>query len=346
MSTYRSNTENKESDFANTVYNYDWSSTLFGPMELWDTSLKNAVTLSLHSVFPINICVYPNWIYLYNKAWQPILKTKHPSALGKPVKEVWPEIYEIIDEQLEKVRTTGKGIFYSDCLFELQRDGYTEEAYFNYTYSPIFKSDGSSVCAVFVMAQENTQKVLNNRRLKIVGEFGRRITEVESLENASHIITEVLSDHNADIPYALIYFVEHKLNTASESLIARLIATTFDCDGEKGWLFPNYLPETPAIIDLTKDVNKSYNTYPEVNRETILSSFIKCDSWPLHLLIEEGGHIMVLLKDGSQAVLLLTKIPLDEGRVLSAILICGINRRRKLDEKYMEFLKVCQNSYD
>ncbi|RIB16859.1 hypothetical protein C2G38_2188831 [Gigaspora rosea] len=196
------------------------------------------------------------------------------------------------------------------------------------------------------MAQENTQKVLNNRRLKIVGEFGRRITEVESLENAGHIITEVLSDYNADIPYALIYFVEHKLNTASESLIARLIATTFDYDGEKGRLFPDYLPETPEIIDLNKDikdVNKSYNTYPELNREAITSSFLKCDSWPLHLLIEEGGHIVVLLKDGSQAVLLLTKIPLDEGRVLSTILICGINRRRKLDEMYMEFLKLIVN---
>lgn len=162
------------------------------------------------------------------------------------------------------------------------------------------------------------------------------LEEAESLENACHIITKVLREYNADIPYAIIYFVEHKLNTAFESLIARLIATTFDYDNEKGWLFPDYLPETPEIIDLDKD------TYPELNREDETYLFLEYDSWPLHLLLKEGGHIKVLLKDGSQAVLLLTKISLGEGHFLSAIIICGINRRRKLDEKYMEFLKVCK----
>ncbi|KAF0532045.1 protein-histidine kinase [Gigaspora margarita] len=208
--------------------------------------------------------------------------------------------------------------------------------------NPVFKSDGD-VCAVYAALQETTHKVLNSRRLKILGELGRRISEVESLENGCHIITKVLSDNIADIPYALIYFVEHKLNTTSESLIARLIATTFDYDDEQGWLFPDYLPETPKIIDLAKDVDKSYNTYHELNQDTTSYSFLECDFWPLHLLIKESDHVKVRLKDGSQAVLLSTKISLCDGRVLSVILICGINRRRKLDEKYMEFLKLIVN---
>ncbi|RIB20586.1 hypothetical protein C2G38_2178990 [Gigaspora rosea] len=341
MSTYSSsNIANGESDFASTVFNHDWSSTSLGPMELWDTSLKNAVNFCLQSLFPTCLSIAPDWISLYNKAWQPLLKTRHPYALGKTAKENWPEIYEIVVSQLESVRTTGKGIFKNDAFFELQRDGYTEEAYFNYTFSPIFKSDGS-VCAVLIMSQETTHKVLNTRRLKTLGELSRRISEAESLENACHTITKVLSDNNADISYALIYFVDHKSNT--ESSFARLIATTFDHDDEKGWLFPDYLPETSEIIDLTKDVNKSYNTYSELNREAATYLFLECSSWPIHLLVKQDNHIKVLLKDKSQAVLLLTKISLGEGHVLSAILICGVNRRRKLDEKYMEFLKLIVN---
>ncbi|KAF0427531.1 protein-histidine kinase [Gigaspora margarita] len=201
---------------------------------------------------------------------------------------------------MHSVGTTGKGMLKNDAFFELPRDGYTEEVYFSYSYNPIFKSDGS-VCAVFVLAQETTHKVLNTRRLKTLDQLNHQISEADSLENACHIITKVLSVNNADIPYAIIYFVEHKSNIV-ESLIARLMATTFDYDNEKGWIFPDFLPETPKIIDLANDA------YPELNRENETYLFLEYDSWPLHLLLKEGDHIKVRLKDGSHAVLLLTKV--------------------------------------
>ncbi|KAF0507774.1 PAS domain S-box protein [Gigaspora margarita] len=268
-------------------------------------------------------------------AWKQLLKRKHSHVIGKPSKEIFPEAYEIFVSGYERynpqfqpiphypqnpfqnkihllylnlifqldicsVRITGKGTFKTDQLLELQRDGYTEETYFSYAYNPIFKSDGS-VCAIFILAQETTQNVLNIRRLKTLDELSRRISEVESLENACHVITKVLNDNNADIPYALIYFIEHKLNTAFGSLIARLIATTFDYDNEKGWVFPDYIPETPEIIDLVKDNNKCYNTYPELDHGGATCSFLECGSWPMQYLKKEGDHIKVLLKDGSLA---------------------------------------------
>ncbi|KAF0559598.1 protein-histidine kinase [Gigaspora margarita] len=336
-----SSPKNDKKTFINTVYNYDWSSTSLGPMDSWDPAFKNAVTLCLQTAFPAVIYAGRGWVQIYNEAYESVLMTKQ-YAIGKPFKEVWPEIYEQSAALFESVTTTGKGLFREDELYLLERDGYIEEAYFNYTCSPIFISDGSA-CGTFCLVQETTPKVLNARRLKILGEFGRRIPEVESLENACHIITKILGDNNTDIPYAMIYLVNHKLNTTSESLIARLITTTFDYDNESGWLFPDNLPEIPEIIDLTKDIDKNYNTLMELKREAATYSFLKCDSWPINLLIKDGDHIKVLLDDGSQAVLLLTKISLCEDHVLSAILICGINPRRTLDEKYMEFLKLITN---
>ncbi|RIB28148.1 hypothetical protein C2G38_1585562 [Gigaspora rosea] len=104
MSTYNDNIEEDESDFVSNVYNYDWSSTSLGPMELWDTSLKNAVNLCLQSAFPTVISIAPDWIALYNKAWRPLIKSKHPYALGKPEKEIWPDIYEIFVSTYERIR--------------------------------------------------------------------------------------------------------------------------------------------------------------------------------------------------------------------------------------------------
>ncbi|KAF0423602.1 protein-histidine kinase [Gigaspora margarita] len=332
------NIENEEQAYAKMVYNYDWSSTVLGPIDSWDPALKNALNLCLHTVFPAFLCIYPDWISIYNPAWKPIFKSKlsYQKALGKSVRENWPEICDILNSQFESVRISGKGLFFNEFCYTLERDGYAEDVFFDHTFSPVIRSDGS-VCAIFGLGRETTQNVLSARRLKILNEFGRRISEVTSLENACQIITKVLSDNNADIPYALIYLVNHKSDSGS---IARLIATTFDYNDKTGKKFPDYLPETLEMIDLAKDVNKTYDTYIELKRHDATYSFLKCDSWPISLLLKEGGHIKVLLKDDSQAVLLLTKISLCEGQVLSAILICGINQRCALDEQYMEFLKL------
>ncbi|CAG8634984.1 9014_t:CDS:2, partial [Scutellospora calospora] len=97
---------------------------------------------------------------------------------------------------------------------------------------------------------------------------------------------------------------------------------------------------THEIIDLSNNFdNEKYETYIEKKWATSTYTFLKCKSWPIHLVIKENKNVKVLLKDSSQAILLPTNISFGE-RAMSAILIFGINPRRKLDDKYMEFLKL------
>ncbi|RIB14649.1 hypothetical protein C2G38_2194440 [Gigaspora rosea] len=70
-------------------------------------------------------------------------KSSIETALGKSSKETWAEIYDIIDPLFEGVRTTKKGLFRNDDYYELYRDGNTEEAYFDYTYGPVYKPNGT-----------------------------------------------------------------------------------------------------------------------------------------------------------------------------------------------------------
>ncbi|CAG8437594.1 11679_t:CDS:10 [Scutellospora calospora] len=327
--------DDSKNDVSNIIYNYDWSKTSLGPIESWEPAVKNALNLCLQSAIPMSLYLGPDWLYLYNNASIPIIKIKHPHAMGKPDR--------MFDSIFENIRRTGKGLIKNDQLIESLRDGYLEDVYINCSFSPIFKPDGT-ICGILKIYQEITQNVLNTRRLKTIDEFGRRISEIKSLENACNIMMNVLSDNNKDIPYALIYFIEHKLNTGSKSQIARLIATTFDEVGKEGRLFPDCFPETPEIIDLTtKDANQNYDTYIELKRGTATYSFLKCDSWPISLVIKEGKNIKVFLKDEPQAVLLLTKVPLSGGQILPVILICGLNQRHAPDENYMEFLQLVTN---
>ncbi|KAF0511692.1 protein-histidine kinase [Gigaspora margarita] len=323
-------TENEESTI---IYNYDWSTTSLGPIDSWEPIIKNALDLCLQSAYPICLYLGPDLITIFNK------------EIGKSINKIlhFPD-HQL--SQLKTVMTTGKGVFQEEQYFELPRGGYKEEKYFDYSYSPIFKSDGS-VQGIFNLTQEVTQKVLSARRFKTLSEFGRWTSEIKSLDSACNIITKVLRDNNADIPYALIYFIKHKLNVGSESLIARLTDTTFDEDNKKERHFPDYFPETLEIIELSKEVDKNHETYIELKREKTTHSFLKCESWPIHLLIKKGLHVKVILKDDSQAVLLLTKIPLGGDQTLSAVLICENFRKhydlsvsRKSDEYIFATWKV------
>ncbi|RIB18109.1 hypothetical protein C2G38_2245974 [Gigaspora rosea] len=244
-----------------------------------------------------NLCLkseLPISIYIDPSKWIML----YNKALGKQFKEVWPERYDTyISLDFNKIVTTGKGLCYKD----LSKIG---------------------------QPQETTQNVLNTRRLKLLGEFGHFSSNIVSLESACHIITKVLKN-SEDIPYTLIYFVKHKLNTSSESLIAHLMATTFDKSHE--------------TIDLDKDANKSYDTYIELKRSTATYSFLKCNSWPIYLAFKEGRNLKVLLDDESQAVLFPIKISLNKDHVLSVVLIYGIRRFCALDDRYMEFFNLVTN---
>ncbi|RIB05860.1 hypothetical protein C2G38_2253571 [Gigaspora rosea] len=338
-STYNGNyTESEESTI---VYNYDWSKTSLGSMDTWDPIIKNAVNLCLQSVFPIGLFLGPEWIVIYNKAFRPLIIEKNSFVIGKSIKGS-VSVSDYLISLFENVRTTGKGIFQNDQFFELQCDGYKTEMYYSYTFSPILKSDGTFF-GIICLAQNTAQRVVNARRLKTISEFGHWTSEIDSLESACNIMKKILKDNNVDIPYALVYFIEHKLNISSEYLTAHLKATTFDEDGKKERHFPDYFPETHEIIDLSQDIDKNYGTYVELKRESSTYSFLTCKSWPIHLLMKEGGQVKVLLKDESQAVLLLTKIPFSDGRALSVIFIYGINRLCVLDEEYMKFLHLVTN---
>ncbi|CAG8493062.1 15810_t:CDS:2 [Dentiscutata heterogama] len=158
-------TKNEESAI---IYNFDWSMTSLGPIDSWEPMIKNALNLCLQSTFPICLYLGPDYITIYNKAFQRQILLKDKYDIGKSAKE---DLTDYFISQLETVKTKGEGFFVKEHYIERTRNGYKEEAYFNYTFSPIFKSDGSVYC-IFNLVQDVTQKVLSTRRFKTISEFG------------------------------------------------------------------------------------------------------------------------------------------------------------------------------
>ncbi|CAG8754729.1 6617_t:CDS:2, partial [Dentiscutata heterogama] len=96
-----SNVGDEKSSFIDMVYNYDWSSTPLGSMDSWEPQFISLLNLCLKSEFPTTICLGPEWTMIYNEASIPILKSKHPSALGKPTLKVWYETSNDLKSILE-----------------------------------------------------------------------------------------------------------------------------------------------------------------------------------------------------------------------------------------------------
>src|SRR5262249_46037218 len=71
---------------------FAWARTKLGPVEMWPQSLRTAVSIMLESSFGMVVAWGPEFIFLYNDRYRPVLgATKHPAALGRPSKEIFPE---------------------------------------------------------------------------------------------------------------------------------------------------------------------------------------------------------------------------------------------------------------
>jgi hypothetical protein len=70
------------------VRSKDWSATPIGPVDRWSAALKMTVNFLLANRFSLLLWWGPEYVSIYNDAYRPILGTKHPVALGQPVKDV------------------------------------------------------------------------------------------------------------------------------------------------------------------------------------------------------------------------------------------------------------------
>ncbi len=151
----------------------DWTVTPLGPLESWSQSLRAAVSIMLNSRYPIALYWGPELALLYNDAWSPIPGGKHPWALGRPGREVWPEIWDTIGPLYSRVLSTGEGVWQEDELLAMFRHGYVEECYFNFTFSPVRGEDGQ-IDGIFNAVLETTDRVLSERRLRTLSRMGER----------------------------------------------------------------------------------------------------------------------------------------------------------------------------
>jgi len=185
----------------------DWSATPLGPVERWPLTLRSALSVCLDSPLPMMIWWGPELVALYNDAYRPMLGSRqHPEALGRPGRECWLDVWNVIGPMLEGVLWGGKATFSDDLLLPLDRHGYREECYLTLSFSPI-RDEAGRVHGVFTTAAETTRRVLGERRLRTLRDLALRAAEARTTEQACESAVRTLAANPGDIPFALLYLL-------------------------------------------------------------------------------------------------------------------------------------------
>ncbi len=158
---------------------FDWSSSSIGFPTTWPQPLRTAVRFLLNTGHPMYIWWGRQGACLYNDANRASIgPERHPGSLGRPVREVWAEIWHIIGPQVEQVMAGGPPTWHENQLVPITRHGRREDVYWTYSYGPIDDPHApGGIGGVLVVCTETTATVKAERERAAQAERQQRLFE-------------------------------------------------------------------------------------------------------------------------------------------------------------------------
>jgi hypothetical protein len=195
-----------------TLRQADWSTNALGAVGDWPASLKAIVRAMLSTRQATCLFWGPELINLYNDGFIPLLGEKHPRAMGQRAEDCWSDAWPVVGGLLADVVAHGKAVLFEEMLVPIVRGGRLEDAWWNYSYSPVFDDDGA-IAGVLVVATETTAEVAGRRQLEAAK------SDAELARQELHAVFM-----QAPLPMALFKGAEHSfslVNQPFQALVAR-----------------------------------------------------------------------------------------------------------------------------
>jgi PAS domain S-box-containing protein len=290
----------------------DWSQTPLGPPEQWPRSLRTCLRIILTSRQPMFVWWGDALINLYNDAYKSIVGGKHPWALGAPAADVWREIWDAIRPRVQSAMLSNEGTYDEALLLIMERNGYAEETYYTFSYSPVPNDEGGTggiICA----NTDDTLRIVGERQLALLRAVAAQTTDARTISDACRAAAKSLATDPHDLPFALLYLVDAERSSA-------VLAGSAGFDGSH-----------PALVQRV--------------------AFDDASVWPLGEVVEKHGEVLIAdlshlekLPQGAwerpphQAVAL--PIAPSGGAGKAGVLVVGLNPYRLYDENYRRFLEL------
>ena len=197
----------------------DWTRSPLGPVAQWPQSLRTAVSILLGSPDGLQLFWGPELVLLYNDATRPMMGGKHPACFAQPALAQWPEVSDYLGPMLRSVLSTGTAVSTSRAMIPTRRNGFLEEQYFSWSYSPV-RVESGAIGGVFQVASMTTEEVLGERRQDVLEGLAGLSRLASSAEDVCVVAASQLLP--ADIPFALIYLLDDHTGVARLAAAAGL----------------------------------------------------------------------------------------------------------------------------
>ena len=194
-------------EMAELIHQYDWSHHPLGDPQQWPSCLINSLRLMLHAHSPMFIWWSEELYMFYNDAYLPALGQNHPQALGRPAAEVWQSIWEPYRKIVDGIMQGQEAYSFAEQLVPLDRKGFWEETYWNFSYNPILDETGQ-VRGIFGLSQEVTRRVISERRLKTLKKLTDQMLMSARVPQVGQRACQALTQHPDDTSFALVYLLE------------------------------------------------------------------------------------------------------------------------------------------
>ncbi|MEA5599721.1 ATP-binding protein [Nostoc sp. UHCC 0252] len=244
---------------------WDWSKTSLGATQQWPQSLKTAVRIMLTCRQPMFVWWGEELINLYNDPYKAIIGGKHPEGLGQPASYVWREIWDQVGPRVESAMVKNEGTYDEALLLIMERNGYPEETYYTFSYSPVPNDQGETggiICA----NTEDTQRIIGERQLALLRELAARTVDARTFDQACTLSASCLESNPYDLPFAMIYLVdpdEQQVFLAGTCRIEKnhvAVPERVDLDADSVWPFAEVIRTHQAT--LISDLEVSFSSLP------------------------------------------------------------------------------------
>ena len=291
----------------------DWSRTPLGPAGQWPQSLKTIIRVMLDSRYAMWMLWGPEFTFFCNDSYLPTVGIKRDWVLGSRSDKVWEEIWPEVGPRIQRVLSSGEATWDEGLLLFLERQGFTEETYHTFSYSPVY-DDENRIAGMLCVVTEVTERVIGERRLRVLRDLATHLTGVDSVEVSCRRAIKVLAQYPADVPIAALYLIDPARNEALRVAATRTVP-------EASLPTRVGLGEAASAWDFSRAlaVESGQQVADLPSRGIVLTA----DPWPD--LIQHG--FVMPLKVGGQ----------DR---FTGILLVGVSPRRPLDQPYVEFLDL------
>ena len=293
------------------VLEHDWASTSLGPVDEWSPTLLATVGTCLNSRFPMLLIWGPELAMLYNDAYAPLLGARHPKALGRSLADVWADIWPTLAGMVDQVHG-GAPTFSEDLLLVMSRDGFDEETYFTFSFSPVVEP-GGRVAGILDTVVETTSRVLAARRMSVLQRLGSLPRSVHgSTEEACAAALEVLAEARADCPFGLVYLLGPDAHTPA-------LVASYGIDGDAeaaGRFFPVQVREAMVggVMVITTGL------------ATTLPGFSSTGANPAGDAEVDAAFVLPLTVAGQSAPI--------------GAIVLGVSPHLRMDDEYRVFLRL------